>query len=57
MNRDQKITPKPKAKCLGFSYNGSKLLTRLPSSLKKAFQLLNIQVSSQDLYWENIPSF
>ena len=33
---DQKIPEKPMLKCMGFSYNGSKLFINLPRSLKEA---------------------
>ena len=56
-NCDQKIPPKPKAKSLGFSYNGSKLFNKLPPSLKKAETLKLFKSLVKTWIWENIPSF
>ena len=55
--KDLKIPDKPVKKCSGFSYYGSKLFNKLPSTIKETSNPLTFKALTKSWIWENIPSY
>jgi hypothetical protein len=51
------VPEKPKLKCLGFTYNGSKLFNMLPIKMKQMEDPSAFKIMTKDWIWENIPSY
>ena len=54
---DQKIPKKPKEKCLGFTYYGSKLFNMLPCNIRDTKNPNTFKSMIKDWIWKNIPSY
>ena len=56
-NNDLVIPKKPKKKCLGFSYSGSKLYNKLPRYIKESKTPRIFKELITNWIWEEIPSY
>ena len=56
-NRDLKVPEKPKLKCLGFTYNGAKLLNMLPIQIRETKDSNTFKTLTKEWIWEKIPSY
>ena len=54
---DQMIPEKPMTKCVGFSYNGSKLFNMLPSKIKDTTDPKIFKSQIKTWIWKNIPAY
>ena len=54
---DLKVPEKPMPKCLGFTYNGSKLFNLLPKSLRENQNPKTFKTLTKEWIWKNIPSY
>ena len=54
---DLKIPEKPKIKCTGFTYYGSKLFNKLPCSIRETMNISSFKSQTKKWIWENIPSY
>ena len=54
--KDLKVPDKPMPKCLGFSYNGSKLFNLLPKVLRENQNSHTFKTLTKEWIWKNIPS-
>ena len=52
-----KVPEKPMPKCLGFTYNGSKLFDLLPRNLRETQNLNTFQTLTKEWIWKNVPSY
>ena len=57
IKNDLKIPEKPKAKCMNFTYYGSKLFNSLPSNIKEAKNPSVFKTLIRNYIWKNIPSY
>ena len=55
--KDLKIPNKPMKKCSRFSYYGSKLFNKLPTSIKETSNPYAFKSLVKKWIWENIPSY
>ena len=56
-NGDVKVPEKPKLKCLGFTYNGAKLLNMLPNQIRETKDSNTFKTMAKEWIWEKIPSY
>ena len=56
-NGDVKVPEKPKLKCLGFTYNGAKLLNMLPIQIRETKDSNTFKTMAKEWIWEKIPSY
>ena len=57
MKNFQTIPEKPMTRCIGFSYHGSKLYNKLPSSIKDTTNTNTFKSLIKTWIWENIPAY
>jgi hypothetical protein len=56
-NNNLKVPVKPKLKCIGFTYNGAKLLNRLPIQTRETTNPETFKTLAKEWIWEKIPSY
>ena len=54
---DTKVPKKPKNKCKGFTYFGSKLLNYVPCDIKETKNSSDFKSKIKEWIWKNIPSY
>ena len=54
---DLKVPERPKARCMNFTYYGSKLFNSLPSNIKEAENSNVFKSWIKNYIWKNIPSY
>ena len=57
LNIKLKVPEKPMPKCLGFTYNGSKLFNLLPKNLRENQNPNTFKALTKEWIWKNIPSY
>ena len=57
VKNDLKVPEKPKVKCTGFTYYGSKLFNKLPCNIRKTMNIGTFKSLTKKWIWENIPSY
>ena len=53
---DLKVPERPVSKCVGFTYNGSKLFNMLPRNIRETANPDTFKNLTKDWIWKNIPS-
>ena len=56
-NKDLKVPERPKARCMNFTYYGSKLFNSLHSNMKEAKNSNVFKSLIKKYIWKNIPSY
>ena len=51
------VPEKPRSKCIGFTYNASKLFNMLPNNIKEAQNANAYKILIKNYVWKNIPSY
>ena len=53
---DLKVPEKPVSKCIGFTYNGSKLFNLIPSYIRDTTNHNLFKIQTKEWIWKNVPS-
>ena len=56
-NNELKVPEKPKHKCTGFTYIGSKLYNMVPKNIRETQNPTNFKTLTKKWIWETIPSY